>query len=626
MKIAMTRSRLLVGLGVVGAGLAAAVHLATPRAEPTPVPSSSAVSLSCRLDSNAELAFRLRSTSETRTGGSHDARHLRLDATVRWRVLAKQGAGWLVAAALDEITLEERPGPETSAAREKLGEPFLFHVRTDCRFSDFAFGPSTDVLARHQLEAMVRTMEFALPGLRARKWTVNQEDMIGTYAGHYAMESGDDGLVRIERQRTRYASLRLSSSAASLSGGLKAEIVRSTASATVDGQGRWLRTLVAEDHVTLNRGSTAIADIRGDLRIERIEAPESARLLALNPSDFSRDAPPPTRGASAGAHVLVPALANATFAEALAHFASMLRGGQDLRTAVEELAAYFAHHPEAIAQLMDGMRRGSVDPALRSALFLALELTGTAEAEVALADAIGDRRFDAVDRMRAAAALADVAKPSERALNALVAQGRTRSADAESQEVSNAATLALGTLAYNAATVDPDLAGQVRQVLATRLGETPGADLLGLLDSAGNAGDPALAPAIQPYTEDPSPRVRARAASAYRRFHDAESDATLTDWLSREPDPRVRRAISETLLERAALASYTPPAELTRVAINQLSSEPDAHVRQSLIRLVGQASSTDFTARQALVAQFRVESDPELQVLIGRYCTAGELL
>jgi hypothetical protein len=320
---------------------------------------------------------------------------------------------------------------------------------------------------------------------------------------------------------------------------------------------------------------------------------------------------------------------------ALADFERRLGSGKGgLHDAVATLAGYLGQKPGAIGELMvalrsgsqSGAQSGSIDPKLHSALFLALERTGTPQAERALAQGVGDRRLASVDRMRAAVALADVPHPSQQAVDALATQARSRGGDVDAQDVSRSALLALGTLDRNTATSNPELAAKARQELGAALRAGPPPDeVMTTLDAVGNSGDGSLVGAVERYTDDPSPLVRAHAAGAFGRTVDAADEARLTAWLVREPDRVVRRAIVATLAERVDAAGGGLSSNLLSTAISWLPQETDAQVRGLLIRLLGGVAAGVEAAKQALVDQFHRERQPELLELIGHYCSVDEL-
>jgi hypothetical protein len=597
-----------------------APSMATAEARPP-----SAKILDCRLQAGDELAFRVHAVTDSVAGAT--GHHLELQAVMHWNVLQSRGTGWLVGVALDQVALDQRPETATPELRAAFGEPFVIDVRRDCRFKGLAFAPRSDARVRGQLEALIQAMEIVLPGAPVQRWTARQDDALGSYQAHYRLEAATDaGRDAISRRRFRYFAFHLPSPGPR-AGGPSAEILGSQARATLDGAGRWLTSLSTEDHLKVSVGDHPLAEVTGSIQLQRVDSPPLARLAGLAVDRFVFGAGPQAEAGPPRPKEPDPALAASNLRGALADFQRRLGAGKGgMHDAVSTLAGYLARRADAIGELMDALRDGSIDPQVHAPLFLALQLTGTPEAERALAQGVGDGRLSGVDRMRAAVALADVPHPSQQAVDALVTEARARGGDAEGQDVARSALLALGTLDRNAAPTDPALAAQARRELDARLrGGPPADEVLADLDAVGNAGDGALLADVEPYTHDPAAQVRAHAAEAYRRAEGAADEARLIAWLRAEPDAGVRRAILASLTERVEGAGGEESDALVAAAGQALATEPDPQARGLLIRLLGEAAASVPEAKQALIAQFHRESQPELLELIGRYCSVSDL-
>jgi hypothetical protein len=627
------KARIGIFVAIVAIGAWTLARLVRPHPPPARVAAAQPGVLECHLRVGEELAFRLRGVTDSTTGAA--TQHLELGAVLHWRVLATRGTGWRVAAVLDQVTLDRRPDAPAPELVAGLAAPFRIDLGRDCRFEEIAFSPSSEARVASQLEALVRSMEIVLPVAPVRQWSVRQEDALGSYQGHYRLEAGgapagSTGPV-ISRRRLRYLAFRVPAPVPKV-GGPTAEILSSQARATLDGGGRWLVALSSQDHIKISLGERLLVELTGSLQFQRIDGAPLPRLAGLRTDGltdgFVGRSALEAGGGSPEPKGLNDALAALDLKGALADFERRLGSGRGgLHDGVATLAGYLLRRPGAIAELMKGLRDGSIDPRLHSAIFLALERTGSPQAERALTEGVVDGRLGGVDRMRAAAALADVPHPSRQVVEALVAGTRSGAASGtEAEEVSRSALLALGSLDHNTATSDPELAGRARDALGARLrAGPPPEELVADLDAAGNAGDPLLLPALERYTEDPSPLVRLHAAGAYRRAEGDADEARLTAWLRGEPDPRVRRAIVASLAERVEAAGGWLSSDLLATAIALLPQEPDAQVRGLLIQLLGGVAASVPEAKQALIDQFHREQRPELLELIGHYCSTDEL-
>ena len=615
------RKRLTVGLTLVAGAVALGLLLwgGSRRSRPGFQAVETTSGLACRLRIGDQLAFDVHSVSTM--GGNAAGPGVDLAAVMHWRVVAARGTGWLVAAALDAVRLQS-PGGVRS---EDLAEPFLIDLGRDCRFKALAFGDRVAAGAHAQIAALMGSLEVVLPALPVQKWTARQRDSAGEYVGHYELVGPSMG---ISRRRTGY--FRSSAVAASpLGGGPQLKIVRSQAHVTLASGGRWLATMVSDDLLDLALADRKVAQASLRIELHQIDRDAPARLQGLAEASLARfvwgdpAAPRPVRPTPAAPDAVLAAL---DLPGALADFQRRLSHGKaGLDDAVEALAGYLARRPEAITRLMAELRAGTVDAKVRSALFLALELTGTPQAERALAGAIGDRGFSEVDRMRAAVALADVAHPTQQGLDALVAGARLTG----DGDVASTSLLALGTLGHNAATSQPALTAKVNDELSARLGRGgSNSSVAATLDAVGNAGNPTLFAAVAPYTAHASPQVRAHAAGACRRSSragDPAGEAALLTWLQRELEPSVRRAIVATLAERVHTDGGKLSPALLAAVMERLPIEADAQARSGLIGLLGGVANEIPAAKQALVAQFHRETEVRLQQQIGQFCSAEDL-
>jgi hypothetical protein len=589
--------------------------------------------LACRFSAGEELAFHVRATSSARASESAASQQLRLEATMWWRVLEERSAaGWVVAATLTDVQLLEGGAADAEPARRAaLESPFLVQVGRDCRFGDFAFAPSVDAEARRQLQGILQSSEVILPPLGRAQWVSRHKDSLGAFDASYTQDtSSSDEAPSFTRTHGRYIASTLPLLPPQLGGRMRVDVLSAETRATLDSRGRWVSTLGGGEHLRVWMGSRLLSDVTSEVQVERLENASGApvALAGLDAERFAwGSAPAGTTRASDLPAAPEPALSALTLDAALADFAKRLGAGpQGLHDATSRLASYLSVHPEAIPGVVAGLRGGTLPEAIHAALFLALEKTGTLAAESGLSAALKDRGLSTQDRMRAAVALQDIPRPTERTAQALIDQSRGNRTDAEERQVADASLLALGALSHRVDTRQPELGRVAHEELDTRLRTARGTeDLAVALDAIGNAGDEGFADTLRTRGSDESPLVRAHAARAWRRMEPETMEPVLVDWLGQEQDAQVRRAIADTLAEQVREQDRAASPAVLAAAAARLATEPDARTRSALISLLGSAANTDASARLALVQQFHRETVPDLQVLIGRYVRAEEL-
>ncbi len=580
--------------------------------------------LGCRFTTGEELTFRLTSVSSASGQGQAGRRELR--ATMDWKIKQQRGSEWSVVAALSDLELD---GDDSARRRASLAQPFAFTVGANCRFRNVRFDPQSDPQARQEVEGLLHSVEVIVPSLPLTDWVARHHDTVGEFEARYHRQATERGPL-LQRERLRYDDATLPALPDRLGGGLHLSVLASSAALTFDPEGSWLREATDHTRLQVSRGGQLLSEVDSVIHLYREPArPQHAGNLAnLDPARLTAGATEVVPGRSEPALPPPPdaALAAADLSGALADFSAHLTATKDgVYQAAMRLASYLSTHPQAIPELLAQMASGAIDVKLHAHLFLALERTGTPAAERGLAATLGNRAMSTMNRMRAAAALQDIPRPSTQTAQTLLAQARSAGGSDE-HEVANSALLALGSLQQRVAKDQPEAAQLVRSELTERLRTQRRSEELNVtLDAIGNSGDKDLASALAPYASDAAAETRVHAARAYRRMDRDVMEPALTDWLRRENDSQVTRAIGQTLDEKLREQAQAPSAETIAAVATRLASEPDAKARAALISVLGLGAATQPAAQQALVQQFQRETEVALKVLIGRYVRAEAL-
>lgn len=596
----------LIGLASLGVGRLWQRPAATP--------------LACQFAVGDELAFRLTSVAEAQGPGQSSRQELR--AQLWWKVTAQGGKEWTAVAALSDLALS---GDESEERRSGLSLPFQVQIGTDCRLRQIRFEPTSSPKSRQEIEGILRAAEVILPGAPVAEWVSRHRESSADFDARYQrVDSRKD--VLLSRQKLRYTSRSLPLLP---DGGapLRISIGESKAELRLDPSGRWVQE--AQDHTRLRfeRGSQLLSEVVSAVHLVRDTTGGSAPAL-LSQVDVATLSAQTSDKVKLAAEVPLPpppdpVLAQLDLSEALLDFGKGLTATKDgLHHATLRLASYLSTHPQAIDELLLRMKSGAIDEKLHSALFLALERTGSRAAERGLASALHDRSMSQMNRMRAAAALQDIPRPSATTAQTLIAEAR----DSDSPAVANSALLAMGALSRRAQKLAPDAAELIRSDLRQRMqATTRSEDLKVMLDAVGNSGDRELASALQNYRHDESNETRAQAARAYRRMDVAVMEPELASWLKEEKDSQVSRAIGQSLAERLRETAQAPSSDTIQAAAARLAVEQDSRARAALISVLGLAAGSDEAAKKALVLQFHNESEVPLKVQIGRYVRAEDL-
>lgn len=586
--------------------------------------------LSCRLHAGEELGYSVESTSEGRKPEASAPERASLTGEMWWRVIEERGSsGWVVAATLHDVH-QEGARAKDAATDAALATPFLVRVGHDCSFRELAFDPTTQTDARSKLEGLVRSIEVVLSPMPSAQWVSRQHDTIGASDVRYKLDPAhDEEGIALIRNRMRYDGTSLPMLPRELGGRLRIDVIASDTRVVVDAEGRWIHGLEGREKLRIRTGDRVVTELSTTTHLVRLDegrAPESLTAIGMDRFAWGKSAAAPER-ASDEPPPVDPGLAALDVNGAINDFAAVLASGpQGQHDATSRLAGYLAAHPQAIDDILGRMRRGQLDEKLHAPLFLALEKAGTPAAERGLAGALADRGMSQQNRVRAAAALQDIPRPSERTAEALIEQARAGRKEPSEKPVANAAVLALGALSSRTEKKQPEVARLANDHIRTSLRDARGTeDVAVALDAIGNSGDTEFAKSIEPYTNDASAVVRARAATAYRSMDKETMEPVLADWLGQEKDPEVRRAIAGSLLDKTTEGGAPASTAVLAAAEARLPTESDVTARAALIALIGSAAASDPGAKSALVEQFKHEKVADLLVLIGRFVGAEDL-
>lgn len=591
--------------------------------------------LRCRFEPGEELAYTLR--SEVRVGDKPAPDLVRKSALYLRVLRAEPAGGALLAAIFDIQNRAEYPPRPDSVELRADNVPYLFQIDSDCKIGGFAFLPSTAADTRLHLQDALQSLEVLLArGPSDGGWVRMHRDVLGTYNAFYApREPSMEGHPVFSRRRGPYVGGKIHG----LGGTLSFEVEDDQAEFTLDRAGRWLRQYSGRSR----RGLVA-TQVSGTTRQALISRTELVRDDSLLPFPVAGDLLRPdlfTAGAVDRAEVAqtpgkdlttrmdpeVRAKAEkSALPDLISRLSALFASGKStgLDEARHVLIAFLQLHPEAAEQVYSQLRSGQLPGKTASVLAFALARSGTPQAVQALERAVWDDGMPTAHRAQATSALVDQPTPTEKTLRTLTEA--TRQPSRVSEDVSGVARNAIGQLAAEQERTQPQLAEEARKVLREELqrASDPGQKAYALT-AIGNAGHPSLIEDIRPVLTDPQDELRATAAGALRRMPLDLSEPLLRQRLGVDHSPQVRQAAATALLSATGEAGKPPDADSLSVAANRLGQESEKELRAVLIQLLGRAAATTPMAKQALIAQFHREQEPELLALIGRFCSAAEL-
>ena len=321
-----------------------------------------------------------------------------------------------------------------------------------------------------------------------------------------------------------------------------------------------------------------------------------------------------------------PALATLGHDEALALFLAVMaeEGAAGTYPAARLLADWLRQHPEGSAQLLQDLRAGAIDTRARASLFLALQLAGDDASRDVLVEATAATDLAAMDRARAAVALADHGEPTQEAADALLAQVRA----GDSADVANVSLLGLGRMTARAPEGSP-LRSELRASLSEELeSATDIHQEIAVIAALGNTRDATFEDALEDRLHADDARARAHAAHALAHMPAERARPRLVEQLESEGSTEVLTSILRSLRGidgqpgSEATRSLTP-SELALCA-RLLATSQDVDVRAGAIEWLGR-SADQREARAVLAGHFPNEPVMQLKQRIGAFVSAAEL-
>jgi hypothetical protein len=630
-----------VALGVIALGALAAYGALALKRRAARGTIMEAAPLACVFAPGDERAYQLRTSIDVSmdlarlgaSGGKSATTGMDVEGRLALRALRVEPGGTAVVAmrlADARVAARGTAGP-AEGGQAALGRPWLVRVGPDCAFRDVGYPSDLDPATLRFVETVLQEVEVVMaPDRTDVRWQRTQHDGLGTYFAVYERMPGRERAVH--RTRGAYTQLWSVAQTSGPAPAMKPQVFlrRSATDFTMDEAGRWVEALTSDEDFTIATSARQpIADVHLTARLSPTD-PRATGLADVSEQGVTwRSAgSPPVAGANE-----TPAADPAVLAMPLDQVLGKVRDlllsnangavgqGSDL------LRDVIRHDPKTAPALYDGLLAKRIDDVLAPTVFLALQKAGTKEAEGVLVRAMNEDAMGVANRLRAVSALPDVPHPTHATLDALqaasVRTGPTESSDDRTVRIS--ATYAIGTLEKRARGRDVALAEEARDAIRAKLKTATKDDLGAALSAVGNSGDGELLADLEPHLASTDPLERREAIQALAAMppdRDADEFAPTFDG---ESSPKLRAMLADGYAAQSRAAGVAPPDAVVSAAMTRLGTEGDPGVRVKLIDLLGLAAGARPDVRAALAAQFAAESDPRIQVAIGKYVPAEQL-
>ena len=477
-------------------------------------------------------------------------------------------------------------------------------VRADGKIESVRFGEGMSHLARTYAQTLLSMIQFVASHPAAKAWKSVEEDPNGTYAAKYERISSDP----LRYRKSKQDDLRNEAGPQIMtSGWLDFEFgegslrsIKGTEDQVVKIANRNLAT--GKNTLTMTRISRQRMGRRDLARLEEtLRGAAGREAVSLSARDWEN-------AAREGRYRQT--LGGATLPELLEDLRKLESSpGTELEAALQrKFEALISLHPEAVAPLGKLLLDAGARTSTMRVVSGALNVTGSPEAQAALAKAIRARATDRPALSRLLYALATVSDPTPEA--EAVGFELTGAADVP---IVQEAQLALGIMARNLANHAPERADAIVRTLIDALQRDPTQLLLVL----GNSGSPLGLNIIRHFSGDPSPQLRASAATAIRFIPNAEAEDLLLHLLTTDLAGEVRKQAA------AALSERTPTPHSVTAMEKQIRVDVDEDVRLELLRGLWRAVDRFPDIRTVVEAVAQGDSSEEVRQVAARLLAAG---
>ena len=508
---------------------------------------------------------------------------------------------------------------QTLAVRPHLGTAMLFEVSDRCELIAFAHSRAVDAATARAQQATVSGLWFRVPTRQAEPATA--QDGIGTFS---TLLFRDERVI--QRRITAY-------SATWQQGVARPVIDDSYFSATLSRHG-WFDSLSSTITLTgalpvktrfelsasarefdahaLEGSSRDEADYEWGNLLPVLDFPAESAKPVFSPIELRQQA----------------SLRDAAYPQVRDLFVARLETNQNVHEQWPLMARFLEAHPEAVPEYAKWLVGGELPSKRLGVAFLALGKAKVPEARDALLEIRNDQRVLPMNRLRANLALADRGDVGIELAQALSSDStRINSANPVDSFLARNSALALGMM-VGARARSAEVKKQARATIEALLAQGQSKrELSPAFGAMGNTGDPTYLDALRPFTRHPDPEVRAVASKGFRRLRPDQTEDLVTEWLTRETSPEVKRELFRVIYHQHLDAQPQVSPILAHLAALHLKEQPYVLTRQSLVRVLGPLAAKNPEAKAALLEQVKIEVSEQsgLYDLISQYVDGDEI-
>jgi HEAT repeat protein len=495
--------------------------------------------------------------------------------------------------AINLVANGENDQTDADAIRKDLSRDVFAVVDLDGKVISVRFNPATKKLSQSFARAIIAATQFVFSSDQPSmgQWEVREDDPNGEYVAKYerlghgpSNANAPSSLVTFEKTITRYLQAITRATPTDFKvtttispGGSLTGTFDPKAGRLIALNGAQTQTIDVAGKTIAHSQSTVKFDFVGAERLDRARlitmreaSAQSERLVHATPLSASMSEK------DGEASIERTELATDSLQSLLTDLSSLESStGEKNETPIYlKFKALIYLHPESSATLGQILATADAKSLTMRVLTGALSAAGNPPAQSALVGAIKARSTDWPALSMLIPALADASSPTRVAEDAI----RDLAFQSPNADITSTAQLALGAIARSLSETSPERATRIVNSLIKQIESSSSADTTRqLLLALGNAGSSNAYSTIAKFATDPSPALRAAAASALRWIVSDGADEQLIKALTSDAEASVR-------LEAAAALGFRQMTDATFAAEKlAFSTDKDEKVRLALL-------------------------------------------
>ncbi|PCJ57079.1 MAG: hypothetical protein COA79_17265 [Planctomycetota bacterium] len=465
------------------------------------------------------------------------------------KVLEASSTGYLLTGSLQ--VQQKTTNGKSLAVSSGLNYPFSFFVASSGAISSFSFVKGLSEEDKMLIKKIVHFFDISLPNKSLKRWEAKAKDSNGIYLSQYSLKRGWKDPVKILKRKKKYESFVTKDSFAFMrSSTYKIKFSESIYELNLNQQ--WIKSIESkEDLIALIKNKkwneSSITFKAKRIKLHKIEFPEDS--VALEKKLLSDQYLKSTFYQSNSANNSKDKKIN--LKAALDKYKNNTTKSK--RENERKFLDFLRSHPQAVFKLIDYLNEQEANPNSPDyqkrhnqnlILWRLLAETGHQEAQEALLISMENNLFQHKTREMALAVVFDLAYPSEKTANRLIAFNHTMK-NAEpilNNKMYPASMYAIGALGF-ADKQSPVVAKILSDHLTDSLTSTyEPIDKMIVLDAMANHGGEVLLDALAKSMIDDNPKIRAKAFMALRRMNNSAAEKVLMDYYEKESSVIVKRA------------------------------------------------------------------------------------